>query len=481
MSVLPWRATRWVRRAAPAALVPLLLALFSAGAAAAPSPVMAPTNPDYLEAVQRSSLDRPSYSPRGSFLKLGAIPDPVLTNHGPLTHRAIRDDLPASYDLRDHDKLTNVRDQDPYGTCWAFATMGALESYLMPAQAANFSEDNLVNYSGYTPADKYMHGGNYTMALAYLLRQAGPKYEQADLYGTPQYTRNARTQKWVREALLLPPKGDPEWDELIKTAIMEIGAVGTMMYWDEEADRYDPAYASYYYDGEPTVDHAVCLVGWDDDFPRTSFLAGNQPPGDGAWLIRNSWGASFGDGGYFWISYYDTAVGIANNLVFTRVATPKRGYRLYGHDRLGYTGEMGFAGNVASDVAWMASKYRAKRSERLTSASFYLPSGGRATVYIGRSRSTLRKVAVAGFDLPGYYTVVLKKTLRLRKGQRFYVAVRVKTPGYPFPIAVQSPLEIADCTARSGMSFVSPDGKHWTDATKLDRGTAVCLKAITRR
>ncbi len=473
--------TVW-RQVAPILLTAaLLLLVLPAVAAAAPQPVLAPVNPDYAEAVAKRAFVRPSYEPRTDILRLGALPDPVLTHKGPQTHRVVRDELPAAYDLRDHNKLTAVRDQAPYGTCWAFATMGVLESYLMPRQRTDFSEDNLVNYAGFDTGDPYEHGGNYTMSLAYLLRRSGPKWEQADVYGTPEYTRNAKTQKWIGGAYLLPPLDDPELVELAKSLIMEVGAVGTMMYWDEEDTRYDPAYASYYYDGEPNVNHAVCIVGWDDGFPRTSFLAGNQPSEDGAWLIRNSWGTSFGDGGYFWISYSDTALGCGNNLVLDRVGNPRQGTRLYGHDRLGYTGEMGFAANVASDTAWMASRYRATRRERVTGVGFYMTSGGKATVYVGRTKRTLRRVGTANLYLPGYYTVDLRKKLKLKKGQRFVVAVKVRTPGYEFPIALQSPTDIAVCKATSGMSWVSPDGRRWTDATRLDEGTAVCLKAITRR
>ena len=50
----------------------------------------------------------------------------------------------------------------------------------------------------------------------------------------------------------------------------------------------------------------MVIVGWDDSYPRRNFGARyGRPPGNGAFLVRNSWGASFGDGGYFWVSYYD--------------------------------------------------------------------------------------------------------------------------------------------------------------------------------
>ncbi len=100
---------------------------------------------------------------------------------------------PVAYDLRSAGKLSPVRDQGRYGTCWAFASLASLKSSLLPGAANDFSENNMANRSGF--ALGYGAGGNSYMAAAYLLRWAGPVSEADDPYvctpGRP--TRRRRT------------------------------------------------------------------------------------------------------------------------------------------------------------------------------------------------------------------------------------------------------------------------------------------------
>ena len=62
----------------------------------------------------------------------------------------------------------------------------------------------------------------------------------------------------------------------------EPGDIGNEVYMSLKT------YAHYTYEDKGT-NHMICIVGWDDEYPASSFLDGHQPPADGAWLVKNSW------------------------------------------------------------------------------------------------------------------------------------------------------------------------------------------------
>jgi C1A family cysteine protease len=458
----------------------------AAGAAATTQPELGPLSPAFVEALHDPMVT----------VGLGRVPSPVEvhvdeTDAAPA--RAARGAEPSAYDLRALGRLTPVKDQGGYSTCWAFANIAALESRLMsatpaPDPAPDFSEDNMVGRSGYGTSRywRYYNGGYDFMAVAYLARWAGPVAESDDPYDDDLVTpAGLPVQKHVQGVTMIPGRASPLNNDLVKQLVMENGALSVGMYWD---DRYrDLATDSYFDPDSDGENHGVTIVGWDDTYARDNFGALDQqlPRGDGAFLVRNTWGDSFGDGGYFWVSYYDRSFardqglgGLGGMTSYSVVEDADNYSKVYQYDKLGVTAHAGFG--IAR--VWGANRFTAAQRQTISAASFYtLASSTRYEVWAGRSLRTLSKRASGTAALPGYVTVSLDTPLLVPAGRQFVVAVKLVSPGESHPLALEYPrssVGAGSATAKKGQSFISRNGTTWRDTTSLYRRSNVCLKAF---
>jgi C1A family cysteine protease len=399
-------------------------------------------------------------------------------------------DFPAHFDLRALAKLGPVENQGGLNTCWAFAALASLDSCLRPQVRSNSSEDNMVLRSGYFARDddSYAKGGNLLMATAYLARWAGPVPASADAYGDGRTPTGLTATRHAQRVLMLPPRTDALDNDTIKWAITNHGAVYAAMFYDNWAlNDHDSYYAP---SAGPWKNHAVAIVGWDDGYSATNFgdpqTGLPEPPGDGAFIVRNSWGTKWGDNGYFYISYYDADLArgqeVNGNPVMSAVfcrSEARSNYRdIYQYDRLGWTTDFGYG----SDTACFANAFTCRAAGRLAAVSFYAASlDSSYELRVGRSLAKLHAVASGTFTLPGYYTVKLGSPQTLTEGRGFVVAVRLTTPGCLYPIPVEMPTAGATrATAAAGQSYVSADGTDWSDLTLYYPNTNVCLKAFVK-
>ena len=141
---------------------------------------LAPLNPAFLESLIGLPIVAPSSAAGGHGLGERPSPQDFSFTRGMQVPGA-RGTAPATYDLRPLGKVSSVKNQDPYGSCWAFAALGSLESCLLPAESRDVSEDNMVLTSGFNyPGTLYDAGGDSDMATAYLVRWGGPVNESED-------------------------------------------------------------------------------------------------------------------------------------------------------------------------------------------------------------------------------------------------------------------------------------------------------------
>ena len=386
--------------------------------------------------------------------------------------------LPDKYDMRERGRLSEIRDQGKYGTCWAFASLGALESSLLPYEENVFSVDHMSMNNSFhrTLSD----GGEHTISIAYLAAWQGPVYEKDDPYGDGETDASLKAVKHLEEAIVINERDDA----VIKSAIYKYGGVETSLYMGLEyvgdiSNYYNEEKYSYYCDEPKTENHDIVIVGWDDHYPKENFTV--QPTKDGAFICRNSWGTEFGEAGYFYVSYEDKNL-CRQSIVYTRIAGNDNFDNIYQSDTIGWVGQMGFG--VSS--AFFANCYTAKKQETLKAVSFYATAPDTEfSVYLTHNFNDVdslkdREYLVSGRTrYAGYYTVRVPEGISLGSGEKYAVIVSVATPSSTNPIAVEYsiPERNIEVDLSDGEGYISLYGEGWHSAEEA--GCNVCLKAFT--
>lgn len=271
---------------------------------------------------------------------------------------------PYCYDYRKDGKVTTVRNQEDFGTCWAFASLTALSSTLLPEHRFEFSADHMSFHNGYNLGQ--MDGGEYTMSMAYLAAWKGPVLEVEDPYGDGHSPDNLKAAVHVQEMQII---GSKDYNA-IKEAVFLYGGVQSSLYMSvndaggKKSQYYNPESSAYCYIGMEKPNHDIVIVGWDDSYPAENFAT--KPEQDGAFICVNSWGDKFGENGYFYVSYFDSNIGI-RNIVYTVVEDRNNYDNIYQSDELGWTGKIGYN----QDSAYFANVYTSDKDEILKSVGFY--------------------------------------------------------------------------------------------------------------
>ncbi|MGZ4936284.1 MAG: C1 family peptidase [Halobacteriota archaeon] len=422
---------------------------------------------------------------------LGYAPPPLALSQSPAAPAlASTVALPTAYDLRSVNKVSPVEAQGPCGACWAFATFGSLESVLLPASSTLFSENHLKNRHDFDPS--CCGGGDAIMSAAYLARWgtiakdstgsplfAGPVSQADDPYDVScnESSRLIPLAAHVQNVYWLPSRQGPMDNGVIKSALMTYGGVFTAFTWAgssrNSSQYWNNATAAYYDNNVSDPNHAVTIVGWDDHYGRTNFAT--PPRGDGAWIVKNSWGTSWGRSGYFYVSYYDANFGNRENVVFT--AEPATNYKTnYHYDPFGVEtswgkskGTSGYGANVfsvTSDGTLRAISFWALAPGTQYTAQVYTnptPNNPASGVQRGREPGDERReqrdrqgepedarieaqpgepellAQVRGHQrhqrrYAGYYTEPLKAGVPVKTGEKFAVVVKFTRPAHSVPI-----------------------------------------------
>lgn len=387
--------------------------------------------------------------------------------------------IPAKYDLRERGRAGIVQNQGIYGTCWAFAALGALESSLLPEEQAQYSADHMTLCNGFSLTQD--DGGEYTMGMAYLAAWKGPVFEADDPYGDNETDETLTAVKHVQEMQIIDGKDY----EKIKEAVFKYGGVQTSIYNSlRSSQSYSPDYNSrshaYCYIGTEKPNHDVVIIGWDDSYPKENFSVDLE--GDGAFICQNSWGRQFGDDGVFYISYYDTNIG-THNVVYTRVEDTDNYDNIYQSDLCGWVGQLGYN----KESMYGANVFTTKGQEELVAAGFYATGkDSQYELYVVRNfeneESLEQRIPVASGRLSnaGYYTVSFNRGIVLEAGERYAIVLHIITPNTIHPMAIEYRAD--DATEHvildDGESYISANGNGWKSVDTVE-DCNLCIKAFS--
>jgi C1A family cysteine protease/PKD repeat protein len=443
-------------------------------------PELAPLNPDYKKYMnQLKKSAQPEQYPRGY------VPAPFRVNFKNYAQRPLlkaSQQLPERYDLREEGYVTPVKDQGTFGTCWAFAAIGSVESRWRRLEGTiqDLSEKNMVTCSGFElmPDD----GGNIYLATAYLSRLDGPIAEADDPYenltASSLCTVDEPPLAYIPEARFLPPDNDE-----VKRAILHYGAVSTSMYAGESDQYYSPMNYTWYYNGTENTDHGILIVGWDDNKVVTG---GPQSPNTtGAWIIKNSWGAGFGENGYFYLAYEDTKV-LTSSGFYPRKWEKTRIDSLHQYDKLGMVTSLGYR----NEVMYGLTRFELEEGESIQKVGTWINTYGseiEITVFDSFDSNALQPVDPVDtlrkqwVYYPGYHTFDITP----QATGDVYVQIRYRTPnnGYPLPVETTiSGYAVADIEP-SGTHWYSRDGQNWVASGSDTENSPydLCIRAYTRK
>ncbi|MGC9334853.1 MAG: C1 family peptidase, partial [Anaerolineae bacterium] len=388
--------------------------------------------------------------------------------------------LPDVFDWRDSGKVTPVKDQGNCGSCYAFSFLGNFESRLLIDGAGTWdlSENHAkeCNWEEVYGSGSSCSGGNFFM-VADLYSQTGSVLESCNPY-VPSDVGCSLTcpyQQSVLDFRLISGNPVPS-PAVLKQYIYDHGPVATTVYVDD-----DPLGFSGSYDGSTTMNytapagetnHGVVIVGWSNNLPP---VPGGSMPADG-WIVKNSWGTGWGDGGYFYITYGSGNIGAYSAFV--------QDWQLYDSaGDLWYYDEAGWStsyGTGSSTTCSGLAKYIPGSNTNVTHVEFWTNDvTSDVDVYLydsfdGTSPSNpLATKLDNSFAEAGYHSVALDSPVLVTAGNDVIAVVKFTNSAYTYPIAVDR-----DGPTETGRTYISATGNPgtWVDLSNYGVDATIRLR-----
>lgn len=390
--------------------------------------------------------------------------------------------LPVSVDLRNQGTVGSVKDQDPWGTCWAHAANAAAEIDLakQTGSVVNFAPFHTAWFA-YTPLStstselkgtqltqagegrvqtdtsdpnnaKLDLGGGLTSAVSTFMQGCGIAKESDFTFPTSRknlkkggidYSKRtyalANLKKW--NYLGDPTTNSDETNMTVINNMKKALSEGYAVAIDYKANTGD--YSGYmntstwaqYIDVYAGNDHAVCVVGYDDNYSTSNFNSAHRPSSNGAFLVKNSWGTDWGNGGYFWLSYYDKSIQSAATYEFDVEGYNGSSYINTSTEVIDQYDYLQATNVAGTSSAWYSNIYTTYQKQNLHHiATYYANAGSTLTwkVYRLKDDATTPSDFLYSIDAPeaqgtyrndyeGYIRIKLDTPVGLKKGEKYAI------------------------------------------------------------
>lgn len=418
----------------------------------------------------------------------------ILPSFSCLTMEANGVDLPSVFDPRKTTPaMVSAVKMQPNDTCWSYGTVAALESYeLKNKGTTEIYSENYLNYilaSNAFGSEPNIHaynrilgtGGNAALAANTFANWNGPVLEQqfpVSVSGTITPERlditpalHVQGYNYFAPLTGVFGAGINENNRItkvnnIKNAVYNNGAatynvqINDVYYDSVNNSQYRPS------DKAMASNHVVTIVGWDDNFPVSKFST--PPPGPGAFIVKNSWGTGWGDGGYYYSSYYDYYLYESSVISFNLVEPIDNYYKNYSLTEVMAIGAQQIMPAATSPI-YFANVFSRDitDNEYIDAVGFFTLNNTPYEIYInpnGESLepSELKFIQSGVVSTGGYVTVPLDAKQYLGVSKKFAVVVKM-TPGSSV-IPVEAKRHGPNIVVNSGESFYTTNmNSGWTD------------------
>lgn len=483
------------------------------------------------------------------------VPPSISEYASDIPSTILEDVSETKYDPRITAEVPEVRNQGPLGTCWAHSAQSMVEMNLWKQgklEGDDMSEFQSVYFMNHDWTDPlglcsddnfhttksdtdpslsdtwYENGGNTSYTKFMLMDWVGSVSEKDHTETSYDILKTEKAGASLSDDYAIQKDKVHIQDvsvinttdkNVIKSMVKEYGAVGVSYYHDGQTTAadggqtqtyYNDRTKAYYYDGykdgtKKSTNHAVAIVGWDDDFPTTDFNEGHQPAADGAWLIRNSWGTDWGDNGYFWISYEDTSIADVAYALQTAVQGSADHYdHNYQYDGGIINGSFKYTipSEYQGQGVQIANVFTAQNDEVLKAVAIYTGAnyGYDINIYkntvtengpFGTNDEPISQAEKSGSAIfEGYHTIKLNKEVQLKKRETFSVVVTLCDNNNINDTHIYSDVDLAagswiysKVSANSGESFCRPVVKgyeqSWTNLSSGEAPSNLRIKAYT--